>query len=49
MARSMMGLNLTAFTGVVIMVTMTPWRATSLAKSVKGMIWLWDIKGTKRK
>lgn len=50
-ARSMRGWNRAAFKGVVMMVTVAPrwWEARSLAKSVMGMRWLWDMRGTMRK
>ena len=48
-ASSRTVLNRAALRGVKIMVTFTPWCASSLAISVNGMRWLWDIKGTRRK
>ena len=48
-ASSRTMLNRVALRGVKIMVTFTPWCASNLAISVKGMRWLWDIQGTRRK
>ena len=48
-ACSRIVLNRAALRGVRTMVTFTPWCAKSLAISVKGMRWLWDIKGIRRK
>ncbi|KAH7859306.1 hypothetical protein Vadar_034350 [Vaccinium darrowii] len=50
-ARSMRDWNWVAFKGVVMMVTVRSrsWAARSLAKSVMGMRWLWDMRGTMRK
>ncbi|KAG5556793.1 hypothetical protein RHGRI_007151 [Rhododendron griersonianum] len=50
-ARSMRGWKRAAFNGVVMMVTVRSrwWVARSLAKSVMGIRWLWDMRGTMRK
>lgn len=48
-AWSMSMLNLVALRGVRTMVTETPLVASNLAICVKGMRWLWDIKGRRRK
>lgn len=48
-AWSMTMLNLVALRGVRTMVTVIPLAASNLANCVKGIRWLWDMKGTRRK